>query len=108
MGIRSNIPVLPIRCLSDGVTQEVRPATDWTWWSKLVGGPGWKIRRGVNPEKRWDADPSGKADWLTPYCQEKLLANRTGNRTKTDTGRMVEDTKARERSPVKELGNLAP
>ena len=47
-------------------------------------------------------------DWLTPCCREKLLANRIGNRTKTDTGRMVENTKARERTPVKELGNLAP
>ena len=43
-----------------------------------------------------------------PCCQEKLLARRGGNRTKTDTGRKVEYTKARERNLVKELGNLAP
>ena len=43
-----------------------------------------------------------------PCCQEKLLASGTGDRTKTDTGRMVEDTKARERNLVKELGNIAP
>jgi hypothetical protein len=43
-----------------------------------------------------------------PCCQEKLLVNQTGNRTKTDTGGRVEYTKARERNLVKELGNLAP
>ena len=31
-----------------------------------------------------------------------------GNRTKTDTGRKVENTKAREINLVKELGKLAP
>ena len=45
---------------------------------------------------------------MIPYCQEKLLVNQMGNRTKTDTGRMVEYTKAREITLVKELGNLAP
>ena len=53
-------------------------------------------------------DPSGEADQLMPCCQEKLLASRVGIRTKTDTGGMVENTKARERTLVKELGNLAP
>ncbi len=63
---------------------------------------------GRYPERLWDADPSGDADWPTPCCQEKLLASRTSNRTKTDTGGMVEHTKARERNLVKELGKLAP
>ena len=31
-----------------------------------------------------------------------------GDRIQTDTGGMVENTKARERTLVKELGNLAP
>ena len=43
-----------------------------------------------------------------PCWQEKLLTSRNANRTKTDTGGMVEYTKARERNLVKELGNLAP
>lgn len=47
MGNRLNIPVLPVRCLSDGVTQEARLAIGWKWWSKLVGGPGRKIHRGI-------------------------------------------------------------
>jgi hypothetical protein len=38
----------------------------------------------------------------------KAPSESKGNRTKTDTGRMVEDTKARERNHVKELGNLTP
>ena len=42
------------------------------------------------------------------YCQEKLLASQTGDRTKTDTGRKEEYSKARERNIVKELGKLAP
>ena len=43
-----------------------------------------------------------------PCCLEKLLVSQVGNRTKTDTGGMVEYTKARESTLVKELGNLAP
>lgn len=41
-------------------------------------------------------------------CQEKLLASPTGDRTKTDTGRKEEYSKARERNIVKELGKLTP
>jgi hypothetical protein len=43
-----------------------------------------------------------------PCCLEKLLVSGTGIRTKTDTGGLVEYTKARESTLVKELGNLAP
>ena len=43
-----------------------------------------------------------------PCCLEKLLVRRTDNRIKTDTGGLVEYTKARESNLVKELGNLAP
>ena len=47
MDNRFNIPVLAIRRLSYGVTQRARPATDWKWWSKLVGGSGRKIHRNI-------------------------------------------------------------
>ena len=40
--------------------------------------------------------------------RNNFIASRAGNRTKTDTGGMVEDTKARESNLVKELGNIAP
>ena len=43
-----------------------------------------------------------------PCCQEIASSETGGNRTKTDTGGMVEYTKARERNLVKELGKLAP
>ena len=44
----------------------------------------------------------------TRLSRKAPSVNSIGNRTKTDTGGMVEDTKARERNHVKELGNLAP
>ena len=107
MDNRFNIPVLPARYLSDGVTQEARRLSGWKCWAKAVGRFSRQIHW-INSESRKDVDPSGEADLLTPCCQEKLLANRAGNRTKTDTGRKVEHTKARERNLVKELGNIAP
>jgi hypothetical protein len=69
MDNRFNIPVLPVRRLSNGATQEARLATGWKWWSKPVGGSGWQIRQG-NPERRKDANSAEKADQLMPCCQE--------------------------------------
>lgn len=40
--------------------------------------------------------------------QEKPLADKLVARTKTDTGRRDEDSKALERTLVKELGNITP
>ena len=40
--------------------------------------------------------------------QEKPMPDKTGVRTKTDTGRRDEDSKALERTLVKELGKLTP
>ena len=40
--------------------------------------------------------------------REKPLASRAPTVPQTDTGRRVEDTQARERTLVKELGNLTP
>ncbi len=40
--------------------------------------------------------------------QEKPTADDISDRTKTDTGRREEDSKALERTLVKELGKLAP
>ena len=60
------------------------------------------------PETRWDTEINFDVNSLMPCCQEKLLASQTGDRTKTDTGRKDEYSKARERNIVKELGKLAP
>ncbi len=45
---------------------------------------------------------------VIPCFQEKPLGSSIGARTKTDTGRQVENTKAIERTMVKELGIMAP
>ena len=54
----------------------------------------------------------GKTFGLTPtgrtIRREKPLASAPLTVPQTDTGRRVEDTKARERTLVKELGNLTP
>ncbi len=50
-----------------------------------------------------NAKPTGR-----PIRQEKPLASDPVTVPHTDTGRQVEDTKARERTLVKELGNLTP
>jgi hypothetical protein len=73
MGNRLNIPVPAVLRLSDGVTQEARPAVLWYVRSKPVGGLGRKIRPG-NSERRMDAESSDKADWLMLCCREKLLS----------------------------------
>jgi hypothetical protein len=49
------------------------------------------------------AKPTGRT-----IGQEKPLASHFVTVPHTDTGRQVEDTKARERTLVKELGNLTP
>ena len=47
--------------------------------------------------------------WLMPYFQEKLLSFRyTETVLQTDTGDQVENTKALERTRVKELGKIVP
>ena len=45
---------------------------------------------------------------VVPGCREKLLSEETQVPVpQTDTGRQVEDTKANERTLVKELGKMA-
>ena len=62
----------------------------------------------ANSEGRKDADSTDDADWSMLHCREKLLASHSADRIETDTGGMVEYTKAREINLVKELGKLAP
>ena len=50
----------------------------------------------------------GQSGLIDAMLSRKASSESEGNRTKTDTGRIVEYTKARERTLVKELGNLAP
>ena len=46
--------------------------------------------------------------FLIPHCQENPLARLQVPVPQTDTGRRGENPKARERTPVKELGKMAP
>ena len=48
------------------------------------------------------------ANWLIPHCQEKLLLREPVPVPQTDTGRQVENTKASEKTIVKELGKITP
>ena len=56
---------------------------------------------------RRDAEPAW-AKFLKPCLQEKRLGMNGRARTKTDTGRQVENTKAIGRTLVKELGKMTP
>ena len=53
--------------------------------------------------------PEGDVESLSPHCQEKPLSvDARATVPQTDTGRWVENTKAIERTLVKELGKLTP
>ena len=71
-------------------------------------GSGRQIPRFLNRLGREE----GKGFGLTPtgltIRREKPLARGASTVPQTDTGRRVEDTKARERTLVKELGKLTP
>ena len=60
-----------------------------------------------------DGGPARARAFMIPKSPEVTSRKASGRlnqaaRTKTDTGRRVEDTKALERTLVKELGKLAP
>ena len=61
------------------------------------------LRIWVTRKQGLTAKPTGRT-----IGQEKPLARQAVTVPHTDTGRQVEDTKARERTLVKELGNLTP
>ena len=56
-----------------------------------------------------DEPPFRVGKWSMPGFQEKLLSVKSkGTVPQTDTGGQVENTKALERTWVKELGKMAP
>ncbi len=70
----------------------------WSGRKIRCSARAWTVRkRGLT------AKPTGR-----PIRPEKPLASAPVTVPHTDTGRQVEDTKARERTLVKELGNLTP
>ena len=71
--------------------------------SDLVGKSAGSLRIWAARKRGFTAKPTGR-----PIRPEKPLARPSVTVPHTDTGRQVEDTKARERTLVKELGNLTP
>ena len=63
----------------------------------------WIVYAWATRKRGLTAKPTGR-----PIRQEKPLASVPVTVPHTDTGRQVEDTQARERTLVKELGNLTP
>ena len=58
---------------------------------------------------RRDGDSSTELEWLMPCFQEKLLSFRLRVTVlQTDTGGQDENSKALERTRVKELGKIVP
>jgi hypothetical protein len=70
---------------------------------KREANPLLRNRLGREEGKGFGSTPTGR-----PIRHEKPLARRSSTVPQTDTGRPVEDTEARERTLVKELGNLTP
>jgi hypothetical protein len=70
---------------------------------KREANPLLRNRLGREEGKGFGLTPTGR-----PIRREKPLARRSSTVPQTDTGRPVEDTEARERTLVKELGNLTP
>jgi hypothetical protein len=96
------------RVISDGGTRKEGPTR-----LLVVRGRPQDGKREANPLLHYRlVCEEGKAFGLTPtgrtIRREKPLASDPLTVPQTDTGRRVEDTKARERTLVKELGNLTP
>ena len=64
--------------------------------------------RQVRPAESPRRETKPRAKSASPCFLEKPLSRARGARTKTDTGRRVEHTKAIGRTMVKELGILTP
>ena len=92
-----------------GDAEREAPHDRWSFVSVVRVGSGRQIPRFI--PNRLDSK-EGEGFGLTPtgptIRREKPLASDSLTVPQTDTGRRVEDTKARERTLVKELGNLTP
>jgi hypothetical protein len=80
----------------------------WSFVSAVRGGSDRQIRRFVNCLHGGEGKAFGLTPTSLPIRREKPLASPSLTVPQTDTGRRVEDTQARERTLVKELGKLTP
>ncbi len=68
-----------------------------------------QIRLSINTEGRGGSDLTGCREVIDATLPGKAAShNLLGTVPQTDTGRRVENTQARERTRVKELGKIAP
>jgi hypothetical protein len=88
-GEKGTARLLVVRVRCQGGKREANPLLH----NRLVSEEG----------KGFGSTPTGR-----PIRREKPLASGSSTVPQTDTGRPVEDTEARERTLVKELGNLTP
>ena len=94
-----------IQC--DGGTEKARPARRWLSVFKPVGLHLRKIRDALCRDVMTKTPQESK--WSMPCFQEKPLSfSCIKTVPQTDTGGQVENTKALERTRVKELGKMAP
>ena len=82
--------------------------------TRVTGFPSNRVGRRRGKSRLHQGRNESESRVATPcdvVCAEpprKTSRDQVGIRTKTDTGRKVRSTKARERNLVKELGTLAP
>ena len=103
-----DIPALRAHVMSDGGTRREGHRT--TVGSSCSRSGSERAGKSALSLRAWDgrkrglrAKPTGR-----PIRPEKPLASDPVTVPQTDTGRRVEETKARERTLVKELGKLTP
>ncbi len=84
------------------MTQEVRPSG--CWMSRSV-----RSSRRKAGQFGWGAEATAEANWLKPRCLENSSFEVLWVTVpQPDTGRREEHSQAFERTPVKELGKMAP
>ena len=90
------------------VTEKAMSARRWLSWFKLVGWCFWQIRNTLRPRSDDDVPLVGMevTGAMLPRKATKVRYVRTV--LQTDTGRQVENTKALEKTRVKELGKMTP
>ena len=89
------------------MTEKAKPEHSWFCVSKYVGVSTRQIRCSVT--LRYECDDLTRLEWLMPCFQEKPLSDSLlATVLQTDTRGWDENSKALERTQVKELGKMEP
>ena len=95
-----------MNCLTNGGTQEAKKSTRL---EVRVQAVSWLMSQMlIAYTTSCDGEGSLVPKFLTSHCQEKLLGRDIEPVPQTDTGRRDENSKALERTLVKELGKIVP